>query len=344
MDSPREGTMVSTASPALSWSYKNESCTPEGHGLVVQNQATGQTVLHGDGGAYTSFQTSLDYLQDCQLYRWWVIPTLAGQAAPSYAFYTASFVSNFNNSCPDSACDASTLLPPSLVSPADGTIWTKPFPSLSWTYESTYCRYNVRFRTEVGPDPRFTQGTYSSAELSGTFDLGFDFAAYALEDCTNYYWRVTTLPSEDQSTGESQISPTFSFFTDFKDTCRQKSSSTVNSDSFCRNGPGTLYPEALYLAQGLEVELIGRSQDSSWLIMRRLDGRGSCWINTSLLDTTISMADLLVQSAPPLPVQITPLPNSQPTAEVCIKPPHPNPRRAVGYGLKKNASGNVGIN
>ena len=320
LDSPQDGIIVTTASPALSWSYKNEICTPEGHGFTVQNQATGQTVLSGNGGAYTSFQTSLDYLQDCQLYRWWVVPTLAGQPAQIHAFTTASFVTNFNNACPDSACNAATLSPPGLVSPADGSIWTKPYPSISWDFENTYCRNNVRFLAEVGSDPAFSAGSYAHVELPGTSDLGFDFAAYSLEDCTDYFWRVTSLLPDDP--GETQVSNTFSFFTDLTDTCRKKSNSTVNSDSFCRNGPGTLYPKALYLAKGQEVELIGRSQDSTWLIMRRNDGKGSCWINASLLDTTISLADLLAQSAPPLPVQITPTP--KPTDEVCVKPPHPN--------------------
>jgi uncharacterized protein YraI len=324
LDSPKNGSVITSASPVLSWSYKNESCVPEKNSFTVQNQATGQTALRGDGGAYTSFQTSLDYLQDCQLYRWWVVPTLAGQPAQSYAFYTASFVTNFNNACPDSACDAATLSPPTLVSPADGAIWTNPSPSISWSFDNTFCRNNLRFLAEVGSDPGFSPGTFAYVELPGTSDLGFDFAAYALEDCTDYYWRVTTLLPDDQSTGETQASNTFSFFTNFTETCGKKSNSTINSDSFCRNGPGTLYPKTLYLGKGLEVELIGRSQDSSWLIMRRNDGKGSCWINASLVDTTILVTDLQAQSASPLPVQTIPTP--QPTTEVCIKPPHPNPQ------------------
>ncbi len=325
LDSPAAGTLVSSASPALEWSYTQQVCTPEDHSFAVRNELTGVTVLSGQmNGPGTGFSTPINYLEDCQLYRWWVVPTLNGQPADSYAYTTAGFVTNFTNSCPGGACDAASLTAPVPLTPPDGSLWTKPSPEISWQYDLPDCLTSLRFVAEIGPDPAFTPGSSANTELAGTSSLRFDPAAYLLEDCTPYYWRVSVLLPDGTA---GPVSPIWQFTTDLAGECTDRSSASIRQDAVCREGPGTIYPISLYLSAGESVDLLARSEDSSWVMLRRPDGYGSCWLNATLIDGSPDLENLPDQPAPPPPLilQETPVVESgEDEPDTCVKPPHPD--------------------
>jgi hypothetical protein len=328
LDSPSSGQVVGQGSPELKWSYasyqQSSVCMPEGHRFVVQNQATGQVVLQGDGGPHTSFSTPIQYLEDCQRYQWWVIPTMNGQPANSYGSKKASFSTDFGGLC--ASCDSLNLQAPVPLTPPDGAIWTQASPVITWEYDQPYCLNAFEFRAEISPDPAFTPPVTNTQFPAHEFSMMFDPAAYLLEDCTTYYWRVFALQSDAGGSQVSQVSPTFSFITDFTGNCQddvlgEKPGGKVARDSVCRGGPGTAYPIRLYLSGETQVDFLGRSEDSSWLVIRRPDGYGECWINASLLETTIqSIAGLPVKEAPPLPTP-TNISIASPGADATAAPP-----------------------
>lgn len=331
LDSPSSGQVVGLGSPELKWSYasyqQSSVCMPEGHRFVVQNQSTGQVVLQGDGGPHTSFSTSIQYLEDCQRYQWWVIPTMDGQPANSYGSKKASFSSNFGGLC--ASCDSANLQAPVPLTPPDGAIWTQPSPVVTWGYDQPYCLDAFEFRAEISPDPSFAPPVTNTQFPAHEFSMMFDPAAYLLQDCTTYYWRVFALQSDAGGSQVSQVSPTFSFITDFTGNCQddvpgEKPGGKVARDSVCRGGPGTVYPIRLYLSGETQVDFLGRSEDSNWLVIRRPDGYGECWMSASLLETIVSFENLPVYAAPPLPVVELPTPKPE-KEDICIKPPHPDP-------------------
>jgi|GEM_PF-3687149 len=331
LDSPSSGEVIGLVSPELKWSYapyqQSSTCMPEGHRFVVQNQLTGQVVLQGDGGPHTSFSTAIQYLEDCQRYQWWVIPTMGGQPASSYGWKKASFSTDFGGFC--ASCDSSNLQAPIPLTPPDGAIWTQTSPVVTWEYDQPYCLDAFEFRAEISPDPSFAPPVTNTQFPAHEFSMMFDPAAYLLQDCTTYYWRVFALQTDVGGSQVSQVSPTFSFITDFTGNCQEdelgeKPGGKVVRDAVCRGGPGTAYPIRLYLPGETQVDFLGRSEDSAWLVIRRPDGYGECWMSASLLDFTVSFENLPVYAAPPLPIVEQPTPKPEQEG-ICIKPPHPDP-------------------
>jgi len=100
-----------------------------------------------------------------------------------------------------------------------------------------------------------------------------------------------------------------------------KPEGTAEVNLNCRRGPGTVYETVWYLSQGQTVPLVGRSQDSTWLVVERSDGLGQCWVSAGYLTINVAVGSLTTIAAPPLPptttFTFTPLP---PTTTFTLTP------------------------
>ncbi len=115
---------------------------------------------------------------------------------------------------------------------------------------------------------------------------------------------------------------------------------TGNVNLNCRLGPGLVYETVWYLMAGQTVPLIGRSEDSNWLVVQRSDNLGRCWVSASYVTTNIDIGDLTIIEAPPIPptITFTPLPyygcSDYPDFATCSADP-------MGFGT---CSWNTGLN
>lgn len=211
LDSPAEGQVVSEDSPELHWTY-DDRCVPDAYAFaVLDGYPDGNTVLDGTTASpQPNFDTPLPFLQDCQVYYWWVKPIIGGEVIeneiPGY------FVTDFTGSCPGVPCILETLAAPVPLTPANGAAWTQVSPSVTWEYPYPACLSTVTFHIEIARDEQF-------ADLLVYGDnkgwMVFDPAAAQMQDCTTYYWHVAA--AVDGKLGP--YSETFSFHTDFAGTC-----------------------------------------------------------------------------------------------------------------------------
>ncbi|MBN2388657.1 MAG: SH3 domain-containing protein [Anaerolineales bacterium] len=211
LESPGFGTVVAEEHPALAWSYPDASCLPEGYQFRVQNQDTSAMALSGEGGPYAGFETNVPFLDDCQLYYWWVQPVIGGTASEHYV--PAYFVTDFHGTCPGMPCDAAGLVSPQPLSPLDGSAWTGNYPIVRWDYPYPVCLAGLDFHAEVARDLAFTD-LVVYGDVPGGW-LTFDPAAAVLDDCTTYYWHVAA----DTGGTVGPYSTTWSFTTDLAGTC-----------------------------------------------------------------------------------------------------------------------------
>jgi hypothetical protein len=80
-----------------------------------------------------------------------------------------------------------------------------------------------------------------------------------------------------------------------------------------RGGPGTNYDVVTSLTQGTELRIVGRNEDSSWLVVDLPEG-GTGWIRADLIVFTFSIDLLDIHAIPPTP---TAKPYVQPTFAAC---------------------------
>ncbi len=59
---------------------------------------------------------------------------------------------------------------------------------------------------------------------------------------------------------------------------------TVLEQSNCRYGPGAAYLYKYGLFEGNNLEIIGRNETGTWIVMRAIGGTNPCWIKASLMD------------------------------------------------------------
>jgi len=97
--SPIQGAIVNDPSPPIDWSYPDVGCLPEGYQFQVSAQFDfQQTVLSGMGsGPWTSFETNVDFLQDCTDYFWRVAALSGGQ--PTTYSDVEEFSTDFQGNC-----------------------------------------------------------------------------------------------------------------------------------------------------------------------------------------------------------------------------------------------------
>ena len=83
---------------------------------------------------------------------------------------------------------------------------------------------------------------------------------------------------------------------------------TVDSNTNCREGPGTTYKVVIILVPGTTYQMIARSQDNKFWIVSEIGKPNSCWVpaemsnafgNTSLLPVTTPAASTASASGAP---------------------------------------------
>jgi hypothetical protein len=54
--------------------------------------------------------------------------------------------------------------------------------------------------------------------------------------------------------------------------------------SSCRYGPGAPYLYKYGLVPGSNLEVIGRTDSGTWILVRAIGGNNPCWVKASLMD------------------------------------------------------------
>ncbi len=97
-------------------------------------------------------------------------------------------------------------------------------------------------------------------------------------------YTATGLPS---STATASITPTYSILR-----------GTVKEQSNCRYGPGAayLYKYGLYAENTLQV--IGRNDSGTWILVQAIGGNNPCWLKASLMEIKGNVMDLAPATLP----------------------------------------------
>ncbi len=90
---------------------------------------------------------------------------------------------------------------------------------------------------------------------------------------------------------------------------------SVNANTICRGGPGKMYDNLGLLEVGEQAEVVGRSADSEYWVIKNPDQAGECWLWYYYATVVGSKDELAVYTPPPLPspsATATPSPTATP--------------------------------
>jgi hypothetical protein len=73
---------------------------------------------------------------------------------------------------------------------------------------------------------------------------------------------------------------------------------TVKEQSNCRYGPGAAYLYKYGLYSGNTLDIIGRNETGTWILVQAIGGNNPCWIKASLMDIRGEVASLAPGSLP----------------------------------------------
>lgn len=73
---------------------------------------------------------------------------------------------------------------------------------------------------------------------------------------------------------------------------------TVKEQSNCRYGPGAAYLYKYGLYSGNTLDIIGRNDTGTWILVRAIGGNNPCWIKASLMDIRGEVTSLAPGSLP----------------------------------------------
>ena len=189
-------------------------------------------------------------------------------------------------------CSVQELVAPTLALPSDGSINTG---TPSWGIREEI-RTTLMYPMDVCTPEYFESDFSVNADFSG-YDswnldgpsnagstLGDDWKSFqdftnALDDCTLYYWRARAVVEPDFS----PWSDTFTFYTNFYDSCFFVSEFKGLKNANCRRDPwaGENYVGVIW--EGDTAELLGLNDDASWG-MFKLKNELECWVNMDLLE------------------------------------------------------------
>jgi hypothetical protein len=101
--------------------------------------------------------------------------------------------------------------------------------------------------------------------------------------------RTSTLsPTQTQSdTATPSITPTYAILR-----------GTVLEQANCRYGPGAAYLYKYGLYPGYNLEIIGRNEEGTWVVIRAIGGTNPCWVKASLMDIHGDVMSLAPASLP----------------------------------------------
>ena len=75
----------------------------------------------------------------------------------------------------------------------------------------------------------------------------------------------------------------------------------VSVDTNCRSGPGTIYDYIGALLVGEQAEVVGRSDDGEYWIIKNPDREGECWLWAQYAEVMGQTAELPLYTQPPTP-------------------------------------------
>ncbi len=190
--------------PVFEWSYTGD-CPPDEFRVEAAPQADFSSPATIVGTASTealSWAPQQD-LTPATRYAWKVAAVSAGVVGPfstQLAFFTGP------------VCGTAELLPPQLISPADGEYVQDLSPLLDFEYPDSTCLQEW-FSLDVSSDPGFaTTAVHATVGPSSQYDTDLDYLA----DCTLYYWRAKAVFGMDISGPYASVS---AFYTDFSGSC-----------------------------------------------------------------------------------------------------------------------------
>jgi len=273
--------VIIDASPPHTFEWSID-CIPDNYFIVVIPHGDNQPVVLAENFSTNEKEyTSNVQLEPVTSYKWYLIADSSdgdSEVSTTKVFTTGP------------VCTAQELVPPTLVSPADGSIDS----GKGWGYLDevhTTIKYPADictpkyFEVDLSVNPDFS-GTDSwnigGPSHYGTIEDGwrvFGDDTNVLLDCTFYYWRARA-----EAVGNfSDWSETFSFYTDFYDSCflvpEFKGLKNIN----CRSAPWVGENYTSIIRVGETAILLGLNEDASWG-MFKLQNELECWVNLSLLE------------------------------------------------------------
>ena len=280
------------ASPPHTFSW-NIGCVPDQyHILVYPNEDNIVPVISEyfspDGKEYTS-NVQFDPVTT---YIWTISAFIEPHPAPK-----VSLQGSFSTG---PVCSGQDLVPPTLVSPADGSIdggkgwgyleevqttikypaWhLEPFQQFGDGCTPEYFEIDLSVNPDFsGPDPWNLGGQSHFGTIEDGWRV-FRNETSVLLDCTFYYWRARA----EAGGNFSDWSEIFSFYTDFYDSCFFVPEFRGLKNANCRTGPWVGENYSGIIREGETTILLGLNEDASWGKFK-LENELECWVNMSLLE------------------------------------------------------------
>ena len=201
--SPAKMGVVDTLEPTLEWSYPSSECTPEGYAITMwEGPVMTENIGGGTGNPNTQWVPGSP-LEPGKQYRWTVAPingTTLGPVSETFVFFTGP------------VCTDASLVPPTMLEPADGASFNATTDLLWWDYTAGCTP--TGYQLDVATDSSFASGLYPS----GIIDIPLTRAVLGdppLVECQTYYWRVAARNGDTIGS----YSPTRSFVADTTGTC-----------------------------------------------------------------------------------------------------------------------------
>ena len=203
--SPAQVSIIDTLEPTLEWSYPSSECAPAGYAITMwEGPVMTDNLGGGTGNPTTKWGPGLP-LEPGKQYRWNVAPingTTLGPVSDTFIFFTGP------------VCTDASLVPPTMLEPADGAIFNETTDLLWWDYAAgcTPTGYQV----DVATDSSFTSGIYPP----GITDIPLTRVMLGdppLVECETYYWRVAAR----NGATVGPFSPTRSFVADTTGACSE---------------------------------------------------------------------------------------------------------------------------
>ena len=220
---------------------------------------------------------------------------------------------------PPTCADASELVAPILIYPADESIYTgKSTGTLSEVeadvvYPSESCIPDL-IKINISESADFSTKNWNGVDSALVFTLNADGQLLYeddsddIPDCTNFFWKARG----SVAGVDGPESAVFTFTTNFEENCAAPENPagelepfnppvTAEKDANCRRGPATVFNELGFLAAGETAIVLGQNADQTWVFVQLTNLR-ECWVweGTLTEDSDFSGVDTLPE--PPLPV------------------------------------------
>jgi len=186
-------------------------------------------------------------------------------------------------------CNAEQLVPPTLVSPADGTVDTgKGWGNMTEVnavikYPAGECTpryFEIEYSTNTSfiEDKNLNPGGPKHGELVGEW-LFYNDDSSGTQNCNLYYWRARAATDD----GFGEWSETFNFYLDIYGNCFHFTEFKALQNANCRSDPWAGENHVGIIWEGDTAELIGLNKDASWG-MFKLKNELECWVNMALVE------------------------------------------------------------